>query len=1095
MGTRLPGIHFREWRWIPLLTVFVISLLGSSFAQEHGKGSSLAITGLTTNARTTPLGIAAEDVSFGWASESPERNVVQSAYEIRVGTLLGADDVWNSGLVKSDRQVDVVLPGKVKLVPATRYWWQVRIQDGEGESTRWSEPAWFETGLLSEQDWKGSEWITRPAGNVKPGEWIDYTVAVEFTLRNDALGVFLRATPDARSGYMYQLNVTGEKPVLKPHKKVDGAYQELAKVALSGVTNESLKKGKHTLLFNVRGTSVVTTLDGKKIDERNDDSFREGLVGFRTFGGESGIVHRVKVADETGRVLMAPDFGKGESGFAGGIVTGGVYQISGNTEAMFNGSSSSLPLLRGAFTARDTVKSARIYASAQGFYQLSVNGRIVGDQFLSPGWTDYHKRIQHQTYDVTELIKTGSNVIGAALADGWYRGKVGLGWSRVYGDTLGLVTKIKLTYADGSTEWFGTGRDWRASDGPFVRADIQDGETYDASREQTGWNTPDFDASRWEPVEVLTSRSNLLTPQPDEPVRMIETLSAKAHTSPASGSHVYDLGQNMVGVVRLTMTGKKGQTVTIRHAEELYRKGDRKGQLYTDNFRSARVTDRYTFAADGTVTYQPTFTQHGFRYVELTGLDRALPLEAVKGIVLGSGLPDTGDLRTSNAMLNQLVSNIRWGQRGNFVSIPTDTPARDERLGWTGDISVFAPTASRYQDTRAFLSKWMADVRDAQKPDGNLPAVVPQPRREFDQTGVGWSDVAITVPYAVWKASGDERIVRENWETMKKFYDFVHRSATRDGNLIEEGRSCWFSGDWLNLEKVDRLEEHKVIATAYFAENTRMMAEMAEAMGETGKAKEWTELHPKIRDAFTGTFVKPDGSIYTGTQTVYAMALGMDLIRDPQVREKTAAKFVEKLATDGDHLRTGFLGTPWLLPALSSIDRDDLAYRLLLNEDYPSWGFEIKMGATTMWERWNTIRADGEFGPVDMNSFNHYAYGAVADWMYGNIGGLQSLKPGYKVARIVPLIGQGGLSSAKSALRTPYGMLASDWSNEPGKRTLKVEVPVNTMAEVVIPVADPKKVREGGVLAGSAAGVKSSSFEGGRLKLVIGSGRYQFSVE
>lgn len=1097
-GTLLPGIHLREWRWIPLLVVFVLSLSGSLFAQESAKGNVFAITRLTTNGRANPLGIGGQDVSFGWASESPKRDVVQSAYQIRVGKSPGTAEVWDSGVVKSDRQVDVVLPGQVKLVPATRYWWQVRIRDGKGAETAWSEPAWFETGLLSEEQWKGAEWIARPVRKVEPKDWTDYNVAVEFTLRNEALGVFLRATPDARNGYVYQVNVAGERPVLKPHKKVNGTYHELAKIDLSpfGVTNESLRQGKHTLVFNVRGNSVDTTLDGKKIDTRSDPSFREGLVGFRTFGPESAIVHRVKVANAAdGRVLMAPDFSKGESGMTGGNVTDGTYQISGNTEAVFSGASSSLPLLRGNFRARQKVKSARIYASAQGLYELSVNGKKAGDQFLSPGWTDYHKRIQHQTYDVTDLIKDGPNVIGAALADGWHRGKVGLGWSRVYGDTLGLIAKIKLTYADGSTEWFGTGRDWRAADGPFVRADLQDGETYDASREQPGWNTTDFDASSWDAVETLASRSNVLTPQPDEPVRVIETLTAKTHTSPVAGSHVYDLGQNMVGVVRLKMTGKKGQTVTIRHAEELYRKGNRQGQLYTDNFRSARVIDRYTFAADGTVTYQPTFTQHGFRYVELTGLDEVPPLEAVKGIVLGSALPDIGDLRTSNPMLNQLVSNIRWGQRGNFVSIPTDTPARDERLGWTGDISVFAPAACRYQDTRAFLSKWMSDVRDAQKPDGNLPAVVPQPRREFDQTGVGWSDAAITVPYAVWKASGDERIVRENWETMKKFYDFVHRSATGDGNLIEEGRSSWFSGDWLNLEKMDRLQEHKVIATAYFAENTRMMAEMAEAMGESGKAKEWHELHPRIRDAFAKTFRKPDGSIYTGTQTAYAMALGMDLIRDRADREKTAAKFVKKLAADGYHLRTGFLGTPWLLPALSSIGRDDLAYRLLLNEDYPSWGFEIKMGATTMWERWNTIRADGEFGPVDMNSFNHYAYGAVADWMYGNIGGLQALKPGYKVARIAPLMGQGGLSSAKSTLRTPYGTLASDWTTETGKRTLKVEVPVNTTAEVVIPVEDPKKVREGVVPAGSAAGVKSASFDGGRLKLVVGSGRYEFSVE
>jgi alpha-L-rhamnosidase len=440
------------------------------------------------------------------------------------------------------------------------------------------------------------------------------------------------------------------------------------------------------------------------------------------------------------------------------------------------------------------------------------------------------------------------------------------------------------------------------------------------------------------------------------------------------------------------------------------------------------------------------------------------------------------------------VSNIRWGQRGNFLSIPTDTPARDERLGWTGDISVFAPTANRFQDTRAFLSKWMDDLRDAQKPDGNIPAIVPQPRHEFDETGVGWSDAFITVPYAVWRATGDTRILRRNWDAMQRFYRFVHDSATRDGNLLEEGRRSWFSGDWLQLETVDRVAEHRVIATAYFAENTRMMAEMATALGDHARAQEWNAFVPKIREAFGAAYRAPDGSLYTGTQTVYAMALGMDLIADPAQRAQTAAKFVEKLAADNFHLKTGFLGTPWLVPALSRIGRDDLAMRLLLNEDYPSWGFEVRMGATTMWERWNTIRADGEFGPVDMNSFNHYAYGAVGDWMFGHLGGVQIVEAGYKHARIAPLIRAGGLENARCRVRTPYGLLACEWSVAADRLTLTVDVPVNTTAEIVVPAASADDIFESRTLAARAAGIKGVSFASGRATLSVGSGHYEFSA-
>ena len=885
---------------------------------------ALSVGQMTVNSRTNPLGIAADDVSLAWTIAAEERGTVQSAYQIRVGTTTEGDDVWHSGRVVSDQQVDVTLPGDLHLQPATRYFWQVKVWDGAGTASDWSAPAWFETGLLSPADWSGAKWIAAPTDNA-----------------------------------------------------------------------------------------------------------------------------------------AAPR-----------------------------------PLLRDVVALPKQVKCARIYASAHGLYQLTINGLKVGNQYLAPGWTDYKKRIQAQTYDVTPLLRKGDNVIGAALGDGWYRGNVGMSWRGVYGNALALVVKLQVTYTDGSTENFVTDENWHAADGPMVQADLQDGENYDARLEQPGWDGGGFDAASWKPVAVESDDLSKLVPQPDEPVRATEVLTASQRTEPAPGVFVYDLGQNMVGVARVKLMGKKDQTVRIRYAEELYRRGEKHGQLYTDNFRKAKVTDTYTFARDGSVTYRPTFTQHGFRYVEITGVDTPPATSDVQGIVFGSDLPDIGDLRLSNPMLDQLVRNIRWGQRGNFVSIPTDTPARDERLGWTGDISLFSSTACRYRDTRAFLSKWMDDLRDAQKPDGNIPAIVPQPHREFDETGVGWSDAFITVPYAVWHATGDPRIVRRNWAAMQRFYRFVHDSATKDGNLLEEGRNSWFSGDWLSLEGggYNRLDEHKVIATVYFAEDTRMMAEMAAALGETNQAAEWAALPPKIRDAFVAAYRKPDGAIYTGTQTAYAMALGLNMIADTAQCEQTGSKFIEKLATDNYHLRTGFLGTPWLLPALVKIGRDDLAMRLLLNEDYPSWGFEVRMGATTVWERWNTIRPNGEFGPADMNSFNHYAYGAVGDWMFQHLGGLQIVESGYKKSQIAPLVGYGGLAQAQCRIQTPYGPLASKWQLANGELTLEVTVPANTSAEVVIPATSTEAVREGNVAAVSAPGVKGATFKAGKVTLLVGSGRYEFAT-
>ncbi|HTL72543.1 MAG TPA: family 78 glycoside hydrolase catalytic domain, partial [bacterium] len=1029
---------------------------------------ALTVTNLTCNGRTNPLGIGTNDLSFSWASVAGGRGVVQGAYQIRVGTTAGGTDVWDSGLVFSNRQTDITLPAGILLAPAKRYYWQVRVQDGNAVQSDWSEAAWFETGLLTTTDWAGADWITRPVQSPDLKQWSNYTATVVFTLQSQAFGVFLRSSTDGQNAYMWQINVTGSNPALKTHKRVNGTYTVLSTVNLAsfGFSNAGLTGTTNTLQFVVSGTSITTKLNGITVDISSDSTFARGVVGFRTFGTEAGYVSQVQVVKAGGGTLIDPNFSLGENGFSGGSLLNGVLSVSGDTDAVLANLPSSLPLLRGKFVTTNSIVSARVYASAQGLYEVTINGQKAGDQFLAPGWTAYDKRIQAQTYDVTSLVQTGTNVIGAALADGWFRGKVGIGWTQAYGSQLAFIAKIKVTYADGSSQWFASDAGWKTSDGPYVKDDLQDGEIYDANLEQPGWDTAAFDDSLWMNAGLVANVSSRLVPQPDEPIRNIMVLTAINRTQPVAGKWLYDLGQNMVGVGRIRLTGTNGQTITIRHGEEIYRTGAQIGQLYTENLRTAKATDTYTFATNGTVTYQPKFTQHGFRYIEISGVTTPPATSDVQGVVLSSDLRDIGDLQTSSPLLNKLVSNIRWGQRGNFLSIPTDTPARDERLGWTGDINVFAPAAARYKDTRAFLAKWMTDVRDAQKGDGNIPAVVPQPLGQFDSSGVGWEDAVITVPYSVWRATGDRQILRANWEAMKSFYGFVSNSATADGDLLEQGRSSWFSGDWLSLEQNwNRLEEHKVIATAYFAEDTRMMSEMATAMGETGLATQWAALVPQIRAAFVAAYRNADGSIYQGTQCAYALALGMDMIADPTQRAQTANKYVSKLAADNNHLQTGFLGTPLLLSALSKIGRDDLSMRLLQNEDYPSWGFPITIGATTMWERWNSIQPDLTFGPVDMNSFNHYAYGAVGDWMFGSLGGIQMLEAGYKQSRIAPLVGYGGLTNASCFQQTPFGRLATAWNLSNGTNVLTVEIPVNTTATVFVPAKTGTTVSEGAFAA------------------------------
>jgi alpha-L-rhamnosidase len=1054
---------------LALLAVLVLSA-GVLTVPASASGPAFRVTGLTTNGRTNPLGIGGEDPSFGWQSASAERGTRQSAYEIRVGRRPGAADVWTSRRVRSDRQVDVVYEGPA-LAPATRYYWNVRVWTDRGVASRWSADAFFETGLLTPADWRGAQWIGRPAPAGELAKWTDYTAEVDFELDNAAFGTFLRAR-DVNNGYMWQVNVTGAEPALRPHLKVNGGYTLLGSVNLAGFgfTNAGLLAGRHTIRLEVTGSTIRTTLDGVLVDTRSDSTFATGYIGFRTheYLGEQGTVHDAVVKRPDGTVLLDTDFAAGRNPCAADL-TGAALVVVGTTDVLCDPSTRPLPLLRKQFdtAAGKRIKEARVYASAVGLYQLSVNGKPAGDQRLAPGWTNYHKRLQSQTYDVTGLLRRGGNVIDAALAPGWWAGKVGLGWSQQYGDTPALIAGVRIRYTDGTVQWIGTDESWQAGDSVFVRADLQDGETYDARLETADWAA----------ATSVPSRTALLVPQSDEPVRATQVLPARTMTEPRAGAYVYDLGQNMVGVSRLRLTGEPGQTVKIRYAEVL----NRDGTLYTDNFRSAKVTDRYTFAKSGTVTYEPTFTQHGFRYIEISGLGTAPALADVQGVVWGSDLPATGTLRTSNAMLDQLVSNISWSQRGNFLSIPTDTPARDERLGWTGDISLFAPTANYLVDTRAFLSHWMADVRNSQYANGDLPAVVPTPQGQFGESGVGWSDVMITVPYAVWRSYGDQSILRENYPAMRKFFEYVRTSAGAD--LLEPGRTTFFTNDWLHL---DDPTVQGVLGTAYFAENARMMGEVAAALGDTAAAAGYQALSADVRRAFTQAYVGADGTVQGNSQTGYAMALGMGLVTEPGLRAKVGEKFVAKLAVTGYHLRTGFIGTPLLLPALSSIGRDDLAYRMLVHTDYPSWGYEVANGATTMWERWNSIMPDGSFGPVDMNSFNHYAYGAVGDWMFQHIGGLSALAPGYRRSRIAPAIG-GGLTNGAGRLETVYGLLSSAWRTVGTGLELKVTVPVNTVAEVHVPAASRSAVTEGGRPAG-----RFLRLENGAAVFEVGSGSYTF---
>ena len=841
----------------------------------------------------------------------------------------------------------------------------------------------------------------------------------------------------------------------------------------------------HEYSITVDGTTVVTKVDGAVLDTRTVTSnTAPGLVGFRTSGEETGTVSDVKVTSKSGSVLLDTSFPSGDRSFTAGTVQGGNLVMSGNTDSWF-AYGADVPVLRTEFDVEKEVESARIYAAARGLYELQLNGEPVGDHELAPGWTDYNTRIQYQTYDVTDQIDDGDNAFGAEIADGWYAGRVAMFGDSIYGSDTSLIAQLRITYTDGSEQVVATDDSWRTTNGPTTSADLLDGEAYDAGRaaELGAWSEPGYDDDEWSAVVERPSATSKLEPQTAPPVRVTEELDAKALPSPADGVHVYDLGQNMVGHARVTLTGEAGQTVRIRVAEVL----NPDGSLYTANFRGAKATDYYTFATDDAETWEPKFTFHGFRYVEITGVDEAPSADAITGVVVGTDNTPTASLETSSALVNQLQSNIVWGQRGNFLSIPTDTPARDERMGWTGDINVFANTANYNMDSHLFLTKWLQDLRDTQNAEGSFPGVAPVIPGRFDggYGRAGWADAGVHVPYSIWQAYGDTQVILDSYDSMKRYVDYLDGSA--NGHIRDFGGY----NDWLNL---DDDTPATVIDTAFLAKGTREFAEMAEAVGRDDDAQLYLERYEAIKAAYGAAFVSADGTVRGDSQTAYILTITNDLI-PAGLEDEVASQFVETLERRNNHLSTGFLGVDGLLPALTAIGRTDIAYKLLQNTDYPSWGYEIGKGATTIWERWNSIMPDGSFGPVEMNSFNHYAYGAVGEWMYGTMAGVSALEPGFHKVLIAPQAG-AGIDSSDFSLDTPYGTVASSWkTSASGVMKLDVTVPANTTAEIRIPTSSRWAITEGGKPAASVPGIEFSSFADGVAVFTVGSGEYAFAQD
>lgn len=757
------------------------------------------------------------------------------------------------------------------------------------------------------------------------------------------------------------------------------------------------------------------------------------------------------------------------------------------------------PLLRKVFTTAKKVKSATLFMTAHGLYEVQINGKRVGDAFLTPGWTSYNTHLQYQTYDVTNLLTTGPNAIGATLASGWFRGR--LAWQNqrnIYGKDLALLGQLAIAYTDGSTETIITDDSWKSSTGAVRMSEIYDGELSDSRLEQPGWATAGFSDTKWSGVTSKPFGYTNLVAAYNEPIRKHETRQpVKVLTTPR-GETVLDFGQNMVGWVRGRVTGKAGDKIVFSHVEML----DKFGNPYFENLRTAKAQATYLLKG-GVETLEPHFTFFGFRYVRVEGLTGPINPADFTAIALYSDMPKTGEFTTSNTLVNQLQSNIQWGQRGNFLDVPTDCPQRDERLGWTGDAEVFSRTAAFNFGVNNFFAKWLKDVAADQFSNGAVPFVIPDVLTKTGAFGptpmgaAGWSDASIIIPWNMYVSYGDRRILEQQYTSMKAYEGYMEHVAKND--LWSEGFQF---GDWLSFvdtegspafEARSAFTDVHLVAQCFYAYNTDLMRKAATLLGKTEDAAHYTTLLERIKTAFQNAYMTPSGRLISDTQTAYVLALQFDMLPET-LRPQAVSRLVENIQKYKSHLTTGFLGTPFLCPVLSRFGRTDVAYDLLLQDTYPSWLYPVKMGATTIWERWDSMKPDSTFQSPSMTSFNHYAYGAVGDWMYRTIAGIDTdeAEPGYKHSIIKPQPG-GKLTAASASLQTYYGLLRSAWKREAGTLSLTVDIPANTTATIYVPTTSADAVQVAGKTI-VAAGLTVVGKELGYLILKTGSGIYTFTA-
>jgi alpha-L-rhamnosidase len=1079
-------------KFMPVIVTVLFFLL-SGCRHENGvqtksgtPASKTAAKYLRCEYRVDPSGIDVAAPRLSWVLDCRQRSAVQSAYQILVAASIenlkqNNGDLWDTGKVHSDRSNQVVYEGK-PLRSRMHCYWKVRVWDKDNKVSAWSEPASWTIGLLEPEDWQ-AEWIgydaTPPASyqdkdkpeplNLGANKWIWFDEGNPQESAPIATRFFRRTVEipsDKKVRRARFALIADNEAVLFVNGREAGKAKGWQTVQTLDVT-EKLAAGKTTL-------AIAVTNQGDKANPA-------GLAGKLLIEFETGdpmtvpIDRSWKVSDVEQSNWQKPDFDDGVWPLAKEIAQFG-------DEPWGQPSQQELilpppPFLRKTFFVNKPVKRAVVYASALGLYELHINGKRVGEDYFTPGWTDYTKRVYYQSYDVTNLLTKSGNAIGAILADGWYAGYLGFGKKREhYGDKPRLCVQLELEYTDGTRQTVATDQSWKAAYGPLLEADLLMGETYDGPRENPDWCSYWFNDAAWEPVAATDRIEDQLQAYPGVTVQKILQINPKKLTEPKQGVYVFDMGQNFAGWVRLKVQGQAGTKVVLRFAEML----NPDGTIYTTNLRAARCTDTYILKGKGQEIWEPRFTYHGFRYVEVTGYPGKPGLDAIAGVVLHSNTPLAGAFECSNPMINQLYSNIVWSQRGNFIEVPTDCPQRDERLGWTGDAQIFIRTATYNMDVAAFFTKWLVDLEDAQTKEGAFPDVAPH--KVAMGSGVpAWGDAGVICPWTIYQVYGDERVLQKHYESMKKWIAYLEKNSK---DLL---RPAYGYGDWVSIAS-DTPKD--VIATAYFAYSTRLVSKAAAVLGKNDEAAQYEKLFEQIKDAFNKAYVSDDVRIKGQTQTCYLLALYFDLLADDK-RPRATQHLVEAIKEKDWHLSTGFVGLSYLLPTLTQTGHLDIAYRLLATDTFPSWGYSIRNGATTIWERWDGWTEDKGFQTPDMNSFNHYAFGSVGRWLFNTVAGIDTDGPGYKKIIIRPR--PGGITSAKAGYESIYGRVVSDWQLKDGMFTLNVTIPPNTTATIYVPAGSAESVTESSRPATSAEAVRFLRMDQGNAVFAVGSGNYLFT--